>query len=157
MIECDRSAGCPPAPLYPRALEQRSRPEAGALGTNDMTAQEILVVDDDPVVTRMLCRVLSNHSVVVAHSGKDAIERLRKQDFYLILCDLTMPGMNGMEFYETVQAISGDLAKRVVFMTGGAFTAESHEFLSRLPNTWLEKPFDIGELRELVNSRAPEH
>jgi CheY-like chemotaxis protein len=102
----------------------------------------------------MLCRVLSNHAVVVAHSGRDAIERLSTRQFDLILCDLTMPGMNGMEFYETVRNISCDLAERVVFMTGGAFTAESHEFLSRLPNTWLEKPFDIGELRELVNSRA---
>lgn len=116
--------------------------------------RDILVVDDDPVVTRMLCRVLSNHAVVVAHSGHDAVEHLNHRTFDLILCDLTMPGMTGIEFYETVRAISADLAGRVVFMTGGAFTAESHEFLARLPNSWLEKPFDIGELRELVRTRA---
>lgn len=116
--------------------------------------REILVVDDDPVVTRMLCRVLSSYAVAVAHSGEDAIQRLSEHRFDLILCDLTMPGMTGMEFYDTVRGISSELAERVVFMTGGAFTAESHEFLSRLPNSWLEKPFDIGELRELVRSRA---
>lgn len=117
-------------------------------------ARDILVVDDDPVVTRMLCRVLSIHNVVVAHSGPDAIERLTKQAFDLILCDLTMPGMSGMEFYQKVRSISEGLAERVVFMTGGAFTAESHEFLAQFPNSWLEKPFDIGELRELVQSRV---
>lgn len=116
--------------------------------------RDILIVDDDPVVTRMLCRVLSNHSVVVAHSGRDAIERLNGHEFDLILCDLAMPGMTGMEFYEALRSISGTLADRVVFMTGGAFNAESHEFLSRLPNSWLEKPFDICELRELVKDRA---
>jgi CheY-like chemotaxis protein len=118
------------------------------------TSRDILVVDDDPVVTRMLCRVLSNHRVVVAHSGQDAIERLRQQSFDLILCDLTMPGMSGMQFYQAVQSFSEMLAERVVFMTGGAFTAESHEFLSQFPNSWLEKPFDIRELRELVKNRS---
>ena len=118
--------------------------------------RDILVVDDDPVVTRMLCRVLSNHAVVVAHSGHAAIDLLNSKEFDLILCDLTMPGMSGIEFFEKVRAISPRLAQRVVFMTGGAFTAESHDFLAQFPNSWLEKPFDIGELRELVKSRAVE-
>ncbi|HYO94831.1 MAG TPA: response regulator [Polyangiaceae bacterium] len=119
-----------------------------------MSSAGILVIDDDPVVTRMLCRVLSNHTVLVAHSGSDAIALLERRSFDLILCDLTMPGMSGMEFYEAVRSISASLAKRVVFMTGGAFTAESHEFLSQLPNSWLEKPFDLGMLRDLVESRS---
>ena len=119
-----------------------------------MSSAGILVIDDDPVVTRMLCRVLSNHTVLVAHSGIDAIALLEQRSFDLILCDLTMPGMSGMEFYEAVRSISANLAKRVVFMTGGAFTAESHEFLSQLPNSWLEKPFDLGMLRDLVESRS---
>lgn len=118
--------------------------------------RDILVVDDDTVVTRMLCRVLANHKVVVANSGQDAIMRLHQHGFDLILCDLTMPGMSGMEFYELVRAISQDLAERIVFMTGGAFTAEGHEFLSQFPNSWLEKPFDIRELQELVQARALE-
>jgi CheY-like chemotaxis protein len=119
-------------------------------------AADILVIDDDPVVTRMLCRVLSGHRIVVSHSGRDALERLARDSFDLILCDLTMPGMSGMDFYDAVRVISPDLAKRVVFMTGGAFTAESHEFLTKLPNSWLEKPFDIRELRELVRMREVE-
>jgi len=118
--------------------------------------RDILVVDDDPVVTRMLCRVLSNHKVIVAHSGQDAVALLRERQFDLILCDLTMPGMSGIEFYEEVRHISENLVGRVVFMTGGAFTAESHEFLAQFPNSWLEKPFDIRELRELVRTRAVE-
>lgn len=117
---------------------------------------DILVIDDDPVVTRMLCRVLSRHTVVVSHSGPNAIERLKQGSFDLILCDMTMPGMSGIEFYAAVKAISPALTQRIVFMTGGAFTAESHEFLARFPNSWLEKPFDIGTLRALVRARSVE-
>ena len=118
-------------------------------------SEDILVIDDDPVVTRMLSRVLAAHRVVVEYSGEDALERLRTQSFALILCDLSMPGMSGMAFYESVREISPDLAGRVVFMTGGAFTAESHDFLVRHENSWLEKPFDIGALRKLI-ARASE-
>ena len=117
---------------------------------------DILVIDDDPVVTRMLTRVLSSHRVVVTHSGARAIELLGTRSFDVILCDLSMPGMSGIAFYEQVGAISPELARRVVFMTGGAFTAESHEFLANLPNSWLEKPFDISTLRELVRVRSIE-
>jgi len=117
---------------------------------------DILVIDDDPVVTRMLTRVLAMHRVVVTHSGADAIELLGQRSFDVILCDMSMPAMSGIAFYEQVRAITPELAPRVVFMTGGAFTAESHEFLANLPNSWLEKPFDIGTLRELVRVRAVE-
>lgn len=116
--------------------------------------QDILVIDDDPVVTRMLTRVLSAHNVVVAHSGSEALDRLEHQKFGLILCDLTMPGMSGMGFFEAVRDISPDLAQRIIFMTGGAFTAESHEFLNQHPDAWVEKPFDIRVLRELIRTRA---
>jgi CheY-like chemotaxis protein len=116
--------------------------------------QDILVVDDDPVVTRMLSRVLAGHNVVVTHSGTDALERVKTQSFALILCDLAMPGMSGMVFYDAVRSISSELAGRVVFMTGGAFTTESHEFLTKHPDAWLEKPFDIRVLRELIRTRA---
>ncbi|MGC4091536.1 MAG: response regulator [Polyangiaceae bacterium] len=117
--------------------------------------EDILVIDDDPVVTRMLSRVLSSHRVVVAHSGEDALTRIATQSFALILCDLSMPGMSGMDFYDSVKTISADIARRVVFMTGGAFTAESHDFLVRHENSWLEKPFDIVALRKLI-ARASE-
>jgi CheY-like chemotaxis protein len=117
-------------------------------------AQDILVIDDDPVVTRMLSRVLTGHNVVISHSGIDALERLRQTSFALILCDLTMPGMSGMVFYDAVRQISVELSRRIVFMTGGAFTAESHEFLSKHANSCLEKPFDLQTLRELIRTRA---
>lgn len=120
-----------------------------------MSLARILVIDDDAVVTRMLSRVLSGHDVIVTESAEDALELLKSQQFDLILCDLAMPGMSGMAFYEAVRALSAKILEKIVFMTGGAFTTEGHEFLSQLPHSaWLEKPFDIGALREMIRVRA---
>jgi CheY-like chemotaxis protein len=113
----------------------------------------ILVIDDDPIVTRMLSRVLSDHAVEVTHTGAAALESLSHRSFDLILCDLTMPGMSGMQLYEAIRVVSVELADRVVFMTGGAYTAESHQFLAKLPNSWIEKPFDLSQLRAMAKAR----
>lgn len=115
---------------------------------------DILVIDDDPIVTRMLSRVLASHTVQVANSGYGALERLSQHSFDLILCDLTMPGMSGIDVYRAIRETSEELASRVVFMTGGAYTTEGHEFLARLPNSWLEKPFDLSALRAVARSRS---
>jgi CheY-like chemotaxis protein len=129
-------------------MSQTTRKATGVL--------DILVIDDDPIVTRMLSRVLSGHVVQVANTGQSALERLRDQSFDLILCDLTMPGMSGIELYKAIRASSVAVADRVVFMTGGAYTAEGHEFLAQLPNSWLEKPFDLGALKAVALSRMLE-
>jgi DNA-binding response OmpR family regulator len=65
-----------------------------------------------------------------------------------------MPGMSGMQLYDAIRKISLELAERVVFMTGGAYTAESHQFLEKLPNSWIEKPFDLSQLRAMARARA---
>ena len=110
-----------------------------------MHEADILVIDDDPVVTRMLGRVLAGHPVTVTHSGEAALECLRNRTFALILCDLTMPGMSGIVFYRAVKDISEEMAKRVVFMTGGAFTPDAERLVAVSTNRILEKPFSPAE------------
>jgi len=71
----------------------------------------------------------------------------------VILCDVMMPGMSGVELYEALRATHASLVDCVVFMTGGAFTAEVRDFLAKLPNAYLEKPFDASELRERIREQ----
>lgn len=134
---------CRPFPANVARCERKDEEEMAA---------QILVIDDDPIVTRMLSRVLSSHEVRVAHTGNEGLEHVRQHAFDIILCDLAMPGMSGIEFYRAVRELSPSVADRVVFMTGGAFTAEGHEFLAKLPNSRLEKPFDLCTLREVVKT-----
>ena len=61
--------------------------------------------------------------------------------------------MTGAHFYEQLLAQSPALAARIVFLTGGVFTPETREFLDRVPNARLEKPFESQTLKALVNER----
>jgi CheY-like chemotaxis protein len=114
----------------------------------------VLVVEDEQAVGRMLQKLLSvNDSVIWVPSGSEALSRIKEEPpFDLILCDLMMPEMTGMDFYAALAARSEALARRVVFMTGGAFTPKAREFLDRVDNARIDKPVDIKRLRQLVDS-----
>jgi CheY-like chemotaxis protein len=66
-----------------------------------------------------------------------------------------MPEMTGIELHARLADIRPDMLPRVVFMTGGAFSPGAREFLERIPNRRLDKPFDAASLRNIVDSDAP--
>jgi CheY-like chemotaxis protein len=115
----------------------------------------ILVVDDDPLVRRAVQRSLaSEHDVSAVASGSEVLARIAAGErFDVIVCDLLMPSMTGMDLYEELSTISTELAQRMVFLTGGAFTPRAIEFLERVPNQRLEKPFNALDLRALLRAR----
>ena len=114
--------------------------------------RRVLIIDDDPLVASSLRRLLASREVQIADSGRRGIEMLRENDkFEVVLCDLMMPEVSGMDVYETIFEERPDLAERFIFMTGGAFTERARAFLERVPNPKLEKPFDGKTLRMLVS------
>jgi signal transduction histidine kinase len=115
----------------------------------------VLAVDDEPHVLRSIQRALSAHEVIVADCGREALARLADDTrFDVILCDIMMGDMTGMDLYAQLARRSAELAARMVFMTGGIFTDGAREFLASVPNVCIEKPFDLGALRDLVAQRA---
>lgn len=72
--------------------------------------------------------------------------------FDLILCDLMMPAMTGMEVHDELVRLEPELAARMSFLTGGAFTPRARAFLAVVPNPRLEKPFDPQGLRSFVRT-----
>jgi signal transduction histidine kinase len=121
----------------------------------------VLVVDDDAIVGRAVARVLErDNDVVTLDDPAEALRRLSAHErFDVVLCDLMMPEMTGMELYDRVCEAAPEQAARVVFLTGGVFTAQSRAFLARVANPCLEKPFESDQLRALVGDavagRAP--
>jgi PAS domain S-box-containing protein len=114
----------------------------------------ILVVDDEPMIGMAIRRTLQReHEVVTLTSAREAQERLTGgEHFDVILCDLMMPEMSGMELHQALASHSPGLAGRMVFLTGGAFTASARAFLDLVPNPRVEKPFSSQALRGLVQS-----
>ncbi len=108
----------------------------------------ILIVDDERAMRTTLAALLSDrYDVLTADSGASAIGTLKKDPaFDAVLCDLMMPEVSGVDVYAWIQSEAPELAQKVVFMTGGAFTARARDLLERVPNRHIEKPFELGEL-----------
>jgi len=112
----------------------------------------ILVVDDEPKIAAAIRRTLAaEHEVVTATRAAEALERIEDgARFDVILCDLMMPDMTGMDLFGELSKVAPEQARRVVFLTGGAFTPRARAFLDEAPNLRLEKPFDTEELRKII-------
>jgi CheY-like chemotaxis protein len=112
----------------------------------------LLVIDDEELVAKSIARPLKKyHDVAIVLSGEEAMIALKKdRDFDLILCDLMMPKMSGMDFYDLVREIDRNLAERMVFITGGTFTTRAMEFRKKVSNPFIEKTVDPSKLAKLV-------
>lgn len=119
-------------------------------------ARKILVVDDQPMLAKAIRRMLSAHEVTVAGDAREALQKIQAGERYdAIVSDLMMPFMSGMDLHKAVAEIAPDQVKRMVFMTGGAFTPEAREFFEQVSCPTLEKPFDRAALLALLEPLFP--
>jgi PAS domain S-box-containing protein len=132
---------------------ERAPVEAPATRRTDKARRRarVLVVDDEPMIRRLVERALAEHEVVALGSAELALRHLREgEHFDVVLCDLMMPQMTGMDLYAELLRIDRRQAERMVFMTGGAFTPSARSFLQEVDNVRIAKPFEASELRGLI-------
>ncbi len=116
--------------------------------------RSVLVIDDEPDLGTALARLLQpEHTVCVECEGDAALARLRKgEQFDVILCDLMMPRMTGMDLHAELVRTMPEQAAKMVFLTGGAFTPRSQEFLEKVGRPHVEKPFALEDLLRALGS-----
>ncbi|MDX2012107.1 MAG: ATP-binding protein [Myxococcaceae bacterium] len=115
----------------------------------------IALIDDEPSVLVALQRVLGPHHEVKSFSTpKQALDELAGFAPDVVFCDVMMPEMSGAELYHRLRANHPKLAERMVFMTGGAFSASAREFLDEVAQPILEKPFTADGVRRLANEQV---
>ena len=138
-----------PIRQHVEAEETTRREDASA---SPVVRGRILVIDDEKSIRAVMARMLKQHELVQAASGHEGQQILESdQAFDLILCDVMMPKMSGVELHGWLVEKDPALAKRVVFVTGGAFTPKTREYLSKVGNIRLEKPFESANFRKIVN------
>ena len=133
--------------------EKPEQVEADADEPGISVKARILVVDDEPSVCQVVKHALSNdgHEVETISDAAAAFERLREKRYNLILLDIKMPGMGGMEFYNRLPEIAFSLRGRVMFMTGDTVNSETRAFLQNSKAIYIGKPFEIRQLKQLTN------
>lgn len=130
--------------------------EAPAVAWAEVPAEppsgRVLVVDDEPMVANVIEAMLgATHTVVKVDSAAAALDRIRAGEaFDVVLCDLMMPSMTGMAFYDELRAVRPALAAHTGFVTGGAFTRAASDFVTAMRDRCIEKPFDGMTLRRFV-------
>jgi len=132
----------PSAPLDERAPP----PHLGRL--------RLLVIDDEPALLKILTTSLSEEYEVVTATGRDAALAIIAADtrFDGILCDLMMPLGGGMSLYQRLGSVAPELQRRIIFMSGGAFTPGAAQFLASISGKTLGKPFELDDLRLLLSA-----
>jgi signal transduction histidine kinase/ActR/RegA family two-component response regulator len=118
--------------------------------------RRILAIDDEALLLKAYRRMLGEaHELVTALGGHEAMKVLEEDArFDVIMCDLQMPEMSGMELHAAAIQRFPALTERFVFVTGGAFSGEARRFLEESVPAVIQKPFNVDELLTLVDSIA---
>lgn len=116
----------------------------------------VLIIDDEELLVRSFARILGrDHDITALSSASEALRRAASGETWdVILCDLQMPVVDGVEFFERLHRTRPDLTTRVAFVTGGAFTPRAQSFLERTTRPTAQKPVEPEGLRSLVRQIA---
>jgi DNA-binding NtrC family response regulator len=116
-----------------------------------MDCKPILIVDDEKNIRMTLSQSLESLGVEmdVAGSGEEALAKLKERDFGVILLDIRMPGMDGMEVLRQVREVRPDI--RIIMITAYGTIESAVEAMKLGAADFLQKPFDPEEIRELVS------
>ena len=108
----------------------------------------VLVVEDEPALAVAVSEALEDAGFTVdrAGDGEEGLTRLTEASYDLIVCDLKMPRIDGMQFYRAMAVATPALARRVIFVTGDVAGTDAERFLEETACRWLSKPFRLGDL-----------
>ena|SRR3989338_7078921 len=118
-------------------------------------AQNILIIDDEELITKSLIKLLRSqgYTASIAAGGTEALEKIKREDFDLIICDVRMPGMDGIETIKTIRAYLEKSDKKSipeVLITGYADAEKYESAIDLEVADYLYKPFDNDEFLHIV-------
>jgi CheY-like chemotaxis protein len=107
-----------------------------------LSKARILVVDDDTIVQQFLTDILGEegHEVEIVENGDGALERISSEEYDVILLDIKLPSMSGIELYRYMQKADESLTRKVLFITGDVMSKDTMDFLAKARAPYITKP-----------------
>lgn len=132
------------------------RPHAHLTPPGSIGRVDVLIIDDDPAVRRAVGKALerAGYGVETVDTGLAAMAAVRAHSFHAIVCDVRMPFLDGVTFYDELEKADPEAAKRVVFVTAFATDPTVQAFLERIDRPVVEKPFELDDLLAVVKASS---
>jgi CheY-like chemotaxis protein len=146
------------SPIVPRRTIPVERREAARdMRKTEEVRKTILVVEDDELTVRMLRKVLEawDARVEVAQNGKEALPKLAKERFDLLVCDILMPEMNGQELFRYIQTNAYLPPEHILFLTGDK-SATVKQFMDGTGCSYFYKPLEFLDFSSHVQTLLAE-
>lgn len=132
----------------------------GPVSGPETSGRNILVVDDEEVIVELYLQLLQalGHTIDTAATGLEALTKIQARDYDLVITDIKMPRMTGIQLYEKVLAIKPQMKRRFIFITGDMNSLSGHQFSTVTDNPCLLKPVNIEKIeatiRELLQDQG---
>jgi PAS domain S-box-containing protein len=131
----------------PRPARQAPAPQGGDAG------KEILVVDDEEIIVELYLQLLQalGHKIDTASTGLEALKKIEARDYDLVITDIKMPKMSGIQLYEKVASIKPSMRKRFIFITGDMNSLTNQQMSTVTNNPCLLKPVNIERIESTIH------
>jgi PAS domain S-box-containing protein len=155
-LDCPSAGGAEFTIALPvRAVEAQAAAAGPAIEAST-GRRKVLIVDDEAEIRETLADILeeSQHQVVTAAGGREALGRMAAEHYDVILTDVRMPDLDGRALYHEIERRWPERARRVVFVTGDTLTSTLREFAAQSGRPVIEKPFLPDDVRRVVAEMA---
>lgn len=121
-------------------------------GERSLATRNVLVVDDEPMVLDLLIDIVEElgHRVDTAANGEEALRKARARTYDMVISDVRMPRMNGIDLYRNLLSVRPELQGNVVFVTGDLIDNDTVRFLAEVNARAIAKPLEVSQVIEMV-------
>ena len=136
---------------------QPDRPDARGRLDENLSRPRVLFIDDEPIICRSIGRCLERFGfrVAVAMSGEAALDQLGQTDFDVIVSDVQMPGMGGIELISKILSSWPRMAGRILITSGDVGSDAARALVASTGCVAMQKPFPLAELIAAIRDRLP--
>jgi CheY-like chemotaxis protein len=118
-----------------------------------MKSARILILDDDTAIGELLGEMISmlGYRPTSCECAERALDLLHHERFDAVISDFRMPGLNGRQFFQRLQAMNPALARRIIFLTGDTLNEELQSLLETSGTQCLPKPFRLTAIEDMLH------